>query len=255
MNGQQNELSKFKDWAVWIPVATALIYFYAWFFEFVTCMKLGIPANLIEPTTGSILFFAFVLCSFSIAGSFFFGGIYVVVKDAKFWSGIFSLLGLVALTNIAYFFTNRTWSLDEGLRMALLGFYGWLILFAYWLFIKLFLRNASWKRIFIILFEDGDNVLKDFVTLLRTRFVFVIVIGVLFLTYWCALASVWVNPPSVRILGNEKLVIVKKYNDVFICRYMDSTNTGFKLNDRVKLVKIEGSAGLTTQEMTPAPGY
>ncbi|WP_179414591.1 hypothetical protein HDF19_00400 [Mucilaginibacter sp. E4BP6] len=46
----------FKDWAVWLPLATAMVYFYDWVFECFTCAKLHIPVTLIEPTVGSILF-------------------------------------------------------------------------------------------------------------------------------------------------------------------------------------------------------
>ncbi|WP_179414590.1 hypothetical protein HDF19_00405 [Mucilaginibacter sp. E4BP6] len=154
--------------------------------------------------------------------------------------------------NIAFFIHNWDWTKKDGLRMSILDGFSWVFLLISWILIKIFAKRKTWEWIFNSMFFNGSKKLKELPKLIkRYRLVFFSII-IFFLTWSCASLYAAVSPPDLRILGKEKLVIVKKYGDLVICRYLDSANN--RLNNNIKIIKLEGNTCLVTK-VIPSPSY
>ncbi len=238
-------------WAVWIPVATAALYFYCWVFEYVSCTRLHIPTNLIEPTTSTILFYAGTVIVFTSILGLILTPLYIALRETKLIFGAISVFGWIVLFNFFYIINNFETSWDAFWRMTKYAVYVWVPLFVFMLLVRFFGNRKTWDKIFDFTFVDGRNVLSLLIKRKRKFYLSAIIIGLLVVTSGTGWLSVQLNPPNQRIVGKEPLIFIKKYNDIVICAYLDTVHN--RLKDTIKVIKLDGGETLTLRPVDPAP--
>ncbi|WP_259071622.1 hypothetical protein HDF24_22750 [Mucilaginibacter sp. X4EP1] len=248
---EPTENNKYIAWAVWIPVATAALYFYCWVFEYVSCTALHIPTNLIEPTTGTILFYAGNVVVFTSILGLILTSLYISLRDAKLIFGAFSFFGLITVFNIFYIINNFETSWEVFFRMTKYAIYFWIPLFIFGLFIHFFGNRKTWDKIFDFTFVDGKDVLSSLIKRRRKFYLSAVIIVLLLISWGTGWLSIQLNPPNQRIVGKEPLIFIKKYNDIVICAYLDTVHN--RLKDTIKVIKLDGGESLTLKPVDPAP--
>ena len=225
-----NQDKAINSWPAWIPAVTAVIYFYDWIFEMAICYRLHIPVYLIEPTVATVLKFVLIF-SFTIA---IIVGVYRFANYAN-WKQIVASLFLMVLSVDAvvyYSVAGATW--QNAIDFSDYGFFIWCALAFLGIILKMDIKPSIPQSVYVNL----------------GIYIFISILITILLGY----GTVAFSPPSSRIVGKEPLVIVKKYGDVVICRYLD-TCPPMRLTDTIRVFKLDGSNSFKTTTLHTVPNF
>lgn len=218
-------LQKLAEYAVWIPIFSALLYFYCWVFEYASCLSLHIPANLIEPSTSTILLYVGIFLTGTIILILTGMLLFLILAETDLKVILFCLIVIPFILIGFYYLANHELNLQGIKWMVIDGLaFDVLIVFVGWLIRKL-KKRRTWERIFNLFFYDGAEILVQTISGIKKAYLTLYMVGALFLTVGLGNLYVKWYPPKYKVVGKEHFVLIKKYGEIVICARYDSTPT------------------------------
>ncbi len=258
---EENKQKKIIDATILIAIIPAYIYFITFEYEFGYCNHFGIPKYLIEPCLTTILIFAtslfgILFSSVNILGLSlpFFNA--VKNENKKHLKGINLLNGIIVVI---------------GILMLIIYPFSWRILI-YFLIFALLVNLLTWGIPFLFLIrkkkslkeklqqiEDErpnggkyyllSNLLQKFDEK-ETNFIFILLM-IPFFCFFFGDAEATKQKTFQTISTKENTVILKKYNDIFVCAKFNRKTK--EISDTLLLVKFSENEPLSikTEEIGP----
>jgi len=246
---------KLAEYAIWIPIFSALLYFYCWVFEYASCVSLQIPSNLIEPSTSTILLYVGIFLTGSTIIVLSAILLYYMLTEIASKIGLYGFIVLPCFLLVIYYSVNHQlewvgvkWMVIDGVIFnGTMVFVGWLI--------RKIQKRGTWERIFRWIFEDSAKVLVQTIIGIKKLHLVLYMIGALILTAGLGTLYVKWYPPKYRVVGKEHMVLLKKYGEIIICARYDSTANHILITNDIKVLKIEGSSPLELKPLTIDPEF
>jgi hypothetical protein len=245
----ENKTHRLFNITILITVVPAYIYFCSFNYEQGICNRYHIPSYLISPSITTVLIFATTIWS-AIFSSLKILGIstpffrQIEEENRKHLNSIRFLNGVVIVISVLIFFSYPlSWTVVLGLLA--FAFFVNLITWGF-PFVYLYQRKKPLaERIKGIQQTAGDSDLFSFALEALTNkerlFIFILVV-IPFVCYFIGDGEALKQSHYQTIANRPNLVVLRKYDDVFICAGFDRKTK--KINDSLILIKLNDNNDL-----------